>query len=74
MKYKWYCENCFKEYFGDEKGYTDNLGSVFCDKKCYLESLEYRDVEKSCENCKFAEVEGIYVKCLSSEKCDNQEV
>lgn len=26
-----------------------------------------------CEECKFAEINGLYVNCLCSSKCENQE-
>lgn len=46
-----YCENCFYEFEEDNHKpiFIDSLGSVFCDEQCYLDSLEYRDVENELE-------------------------
>lgn len=41
---KLYCENCQKDNL---KSYViDRLGSVFCSRKCFMESLEYREIKK----------------------------
>ena len=44
---KLYCENC--GYIFDDCNrphFEDRLGSIFCDEKCYKESLSYREVEE----------------------------
>ncbi len=43
MRRKMYCENCFKEEV--KEYYEDRLGSIFCDKECYLDSAKWRDIE-----------------------------
>ena len=44
MEEKYYCENCFKENL---KTYVkDQLGSIFCTKKCAIESLKHRPITK----------------------------
>jgi len=42
-KNDYYCENCFKEHL--DTYYEDVFGKIFCNKKCYKESLEFRDIE-----------------------------
>ena len=38
-----YCECCFQEEL--DRYYVDSLGSIFCSKKCFLESGEYREAD-----------------------------
>lgn len=38
-----YCQNCFKEDL--EEYYIDSLDMIFCSKKCFLESGEYREAK-----------------------------
>ena len=40
----YYCENCFKE--GLKSYFEDRLGSIFCDEKCYKESLKHRSIKQ----------------------------
>jgi len=44
IKESFYCENCFKE--GLKTYFEDRTGSIFCDEKCYKESLKHRSIKK----------------------------
>lgn len=38
---KYYCENCSEEEL--KEYYEDRLGTIFCNKGCYLDSAEWRE-------------------------------
>lgn len=33
----YYCENCFKDGLTQDETITDNVGGIFCSKKCRTE-------------------------------------